>query len=271
MTGNRLTHRAPNRALHRTPSTESLMNRSRQILLAVAAVSVLGACQKDDMPVKTTSTGETNLSPSADSAEARDHSMVRVVNAVGGGTDVAVQLGDQTLFADVKPASVTDYREVSSNLASFSVRSSGDADAMKVAENDQMLMDGNRYTIFLVAEDVSKKTLRIVRDDVIPDSGKARIRVLHAAPGAPELDVTIAGSTDKLFSGVNFKSEAGYKDVEPAIVTLELRANNEQKVLLRIPKVDLKRSTSTTIVVTGASKLSFFKFTDALMAAPPKS
>ena len=185
--------------------------------------------------------------------------------------DVTVHLADETLFGGVKPGSVTDYREISSNLARFSVHAPGVTDGTMLAENDQVLVDGNRYTIFLVAEDVSKNSLRIVRDDVIPDSGKARIRVVHAAPGAPELDVSIAGSTDKLFSGVNFKSEAGYKDVEPAVVTLELRANNEKQILLRIPKVDLKRSTSTTIVITGASKLSSLKFTDALMAPAPKT
>ncbi len=223
------------------------------------------------MPIKTTSMGETNVSPPADSVEARGHSLVRIVNAVSGGKDAVVQLDSQTLFDGVKTASVTDYREISNNLAKFSVRATGDTAGTMLAQNDQILMDGNRYTVFLVAEDVSKNTLRIVKDEVIPDSGKARIRIIHAAPGAPELDVSVAGSKDKLFSGVNFKSEAGYQDVEPATVTLQIRAKDETKVLLRVANVELKRGTATTIVITGANKLSSFKFTDALMAPEPKS
>jgi hypothetical protein len=33
--------------------------------------------------------------------------------------------------------------------------------------------------------------------------------------------------------------------------------------------VDLKRSTATTIVVTGAGKLNYFMITDAMMAKTP--
>lgn len=103
---------------------------------------------------------------------------------------------------------------------------------------------------------------------MIPDSGKARIRVIHAAYNAPELDVTIAGSKGKLFSGANFKREAGYADVVPGTVTLEVRGKNEALVLLTVPRLALKRSTATTVVVTGAAKLKYFTFTDAMMAPP---
>ena len=246
------------------------MRKSAYIVFAIATAALAVACNKDDAVIKTTSNGETNLSASADSADARGHSMVRIVNAGNSGKDVALQLGDQTLFDDVKAASVTDYREVAANLAKFSARAPGAGDTVTLAQNDQILMDGNRYTVFLIAEDLSRNTLRIVKDEVIPDSGMTRIRVVHAAPGGPELDVSLAGSQDKLFSGINFKSEAGYKDIDPAKVVLEVRAKDEAKVLLRIPAMDLKKGTATTVVITGASKLAFFKFTDTMMPMAPK-
>lgn len=246
------------------------MTRSLQFVCAAAALVMVAACDKDSSPIKTTSTGETNVSPPADSIASRGLSMVRVVNAVDGGNDVTVALGDSTLFAGVKPASVTDYREISANLASFTVRAPGALSGTSVAKNDEVLMDGNRYTVILIAEDMATTTLRVLKDDVIPDSGKARLRVLHAAPGAPSLDVRVAGEKENLFSGVSFKSEAGYTDVTPARVALELRAKDEPKVLLRIAGLDLKRGTSTTIVVTGGATLKSFKFTDALMASTPK-
>jgi len=245
------------------------MKREIGILLAAVAVLASG-CDKDSIPIRTTSAGEANVSPAADSADARGHAMVRVVNAVQGGKDVAVRMGDLTLFADVKAGSVTDYREVTNNLATFSVRDSTAGDGRMVSKNDEVLMDGNRYTVFLIAEDVATSVLRVVRDDVVPDSGKAHLRVVHAAPGAPSVDVIIAGATDPLFSGVELKEAAGFKDVEPAKVTLEVRAEGRPEVLLRIPGVDLKRGTSTTVVLTGSDKLRAFKFADAVMAPTPK-
>lgn len=246
------------------------MNRSLQRILSAATLVVAGACQKDSSPIKTTSAGETNVSPPSDSTAARGHSLVRVVNAVTAGGDISVLISDQPLFRDVKPGSVTDYREITNNLADFSVRAAGTADGFMIAEKERLLRNGSRYTVFLIAENLSKSTLRVVHDDVIPDSGKARIRVVHAAPGGPSLDVNIVGATDKLFSGVDFASAAGFKDLAPGTVTLELRAKDSPKSLIRLPAMDLERGTATTVVIIGASKLGFFKFTDALMAKTPK-
>ena len=245
------------------------MNRSIQFVLA-ATVVVAAACQKDSTPIKTTSSGETNVSSPADSMKAMGHSQVRIVNATTGG-DVSVQLGQEALFNDVKSASVTDYREISNDLADFTVRAAGHPEGIKIAEKERVLRDGNRYTVILIAEDVSKSTLRVIKDDVIADSGKARLRVLHAAPGGPEFDISIKGAPDKLFSDVGFMKEAGYKDLAPAIVTVEFRAKGQSKMLLTVPKLNLKQGTATTIVVTGAGKLSYFTFNDAQMAKTPKA
>jgi len=244
------------------------MTRSITFLLA-ATILATGACQQDSSPIKTTSDGASNISSPADSTKSRGHSLVRIVNAARTG-DVSVQLSQQPLFDAVKPATVTDYREISNNLADFTVRAAGNPEGLTIAEKERILLDGNRYTIFLIAEDVSKSTLRVVKDEVIADSGKARVRVVHAAPGAPEFDISIAGATDKLFADVSFKSEAGYKDLDPAVVTLQFRAKGKPTVLLSIPNLNLKRATATTVVVTGAGKLSFFTFTDAAMAPTPK-
>lgn len=243
------------------------MKRTTHFAVAVVTVAIVGACTKDDTMVKTASGTDTTISASADSASARGHSMVRFVNVGNTGKDVALQVGDQTLFESVKLSSVTDYREVDANLAKFSARAAGAADTTALAQNDEVLADGNRYTVFLMAEDLSRNTVRVIQDEVIPDSGMARIRIVHAAPGGPELDVSVANAKDKLFSGVNFKSEAGYKDVMPTKVVLEVRAKDEAKVLLRLPAMELRRGTATTIVISGTSKLGFFAFTDVMM--PP--
>lgn len=245
------------------------MNRSIKFVLA-ATVVVASACQKDSTPIKTTSDDLTSVSPPADSMKAMGHSLVRVVNATSGA-GISVQLSEQTLFNDVKSGSVTDYREISTDLAEFTVRAAGYPDGVKIAEEERMLRDGNRYTVILIAEDVSKSTLRVIKDDVIADSGKARLRVLHAAPGGPEFDISIKGATGKLFEDVGFKKEAGYKDLSPSIVTIEFRAKGESKVLLTVPKLDLQQGTATTIVVTGAGKLAYFTFNDAQMAKTPKA
>lgn len=234
---------------------------------------VLAACGAgtDSSPIKTTSSGATQVSPATDSVASRGHSLVRVVNAVSTDKSVNVQLGDRTLFAEVRAGGVTDYAEVETNIAQFSVLAAGSTGGTMLAQTDRILLDGNRYTVFVISHDVSKQSLRVVRDDVIPDSGKARLRLVHAAPGGPEFDVQPTGSTDKIFSGVDFLAEAGPADLAPVVsLALELRAAGESRVLMTLPAVELRRGTTTTVVVTGSAKLGSFKFTDALMKATPK-
>jgi hypothetical protein len=238
-------------------------------LFALAALTVVSVgCEKSEMPIKSASAGETSTSLSADSINALGKSQFRVVNAVAGGPDVAVRLGEITVFPSVKTGTATEYTETATNIAHLSMRVGSAVDGMMVAEKDRVLRNGQSYTVFLIEEDSSRHSLRVVRDDVVPDSGKARLRVIHAAFNAPELDVSIAGSTDKLFSGANFRSEAGYADVVPGTVTLQVRGKNEARVLLSVPNLSLKRSTATTVVITGDAKLKYFTFTDALMAPP---
>jgi hypothetical protein len=240
--------------------------------LLASLTLVLAACGggTDSSPIKTTSSGQTQVSPAADSVASRGHSLVRVVNAVSTDKSVNVQLGDRTLFAEVRAGGVTDYAEVETNLAQFSVLAAGSTGGTMLAQTDRILLDGNRYTIFVISQDVSQQALRVVRDDVIPDSGKARLRLIHAAPGGPEFDVQPTGSTEKIFSGVDFLGEAGPADLSPvASLALELRAAGEPRLLMKMPAVELRRGTTTTVVVTGSSKLGSFKFTDAMMKQTP--
>lgn len=244
------------------------MNKHLTLLLATVAV-VAGGCTKDNRPVETETAASLTTSASDSSANASGHSQVRVVNAVAGGKDIAVRIGEVTLFDYVKPNGVTDYRETALNIARFTVQAAGAGDGIMIDEKDRVLLDGNRYTVFLIADDVSRNSLHVVRDDVSPDSGKARIRVIHAAYGAPELDVGVMGANDPLFTGVDFKSAAGYKDVDAATVSLAVHATKgDGKVLLSIPSLTLVRGTATTVVITGAVTLGYFMFTDAPVGMP---
>lgn len=47
-------------------------------------------------------------------------------------------------------------------------------------------------------------------------------------------------------------------------------AKGESKVLLSIPRLELARGTSTTIVITGSNRLDYFTFIDAPIPNPAK-
>jgi hypothetical protein len=228
-------------------------------------VMALLGCRDDDATIETTSGGETNMSASADSAVARGTAMLRFVNATEEMRFASLQLDGTMLFDSVKAASVTDYREVDKRIAQLTARAAGGRDTASLATDNKVLVDGNRYSAFLMSENMTTRRLHLVEDEVIPDSGKARLRVIHAASGAPAIDVRALNGTDNLFSNVSFAGNGGYRDIEPVSLSLQVREQGTSRVLLTIPAMSLKRGSATTVVITGSTKLSYFTFSDSMM------
>jgi len=243
------------------------MHQSLRLASALFVSVALCACRNSDATIKTTSSGETNSSPSAVTTEARGTAMVRFVNTVDGIRFASLRFNDVVLFDSVKAASVTDYREVDQRMAHLSAHGVGMADTSALADVNRVMEDGTRYSAFLVNENMTTYRLRIVQDDVIPDSGKARVRVMHAAAGAPNVDIRAVNGTENLLSNIGFANDGDFKDIEPASLSLQVREKGTAKVLLTIPTMQLQRGTATTVVIKGSTKLTYFVFTDRMMAA----
>lgn len=237
--------------------------------LAVSALLVVAvtACAKDDATIRTTSLDDSTRSASSEAAEGRGMAMIRFVNAADGRSVASLRVDDTVLFDRVSSSTVSPYREFNATMARFDVRDVALSDTTTIASDDEMLQEGHRYSVVLMSENMSKRILRVLDDEVIPDSGMARLRVIHAAPGGPMLDVRAANGTTELFTDLKFNEGANHVDVLPATVTLEVRAANSAPVLLTVPSLPLARGTATTVVLSGATQLSWFTFVDTMMPA----
>jgi len=165
---------------------------------------------------------------------------------------------------------VTPYREVRGNLVRFTVFPKSGAmrgrdwspdatagtpsDSGSVAANTETMSDGERYTIFLMPNDNGDGvSMRIVNDRLERDSAKAQIRFVNAAPRAGELDLTMQGQKDPVFDNVNFKSEAGFKSVDPARgPSLTVRRDDGHTSVAPVRGIkQLQAGKSYTVVVSG--------------------
>ena len=220
-----------------------------------AAVVLSAACTARDPAVKTTTKTGTSASPSGDVAAQRDHSMIRVVNAVTSGPKITLLADERTMFDNVGATEVTAYKEIDDNAVKFSVRRSDQPSSAGESVNREVMGDGERYTaVVLPADHGVTGTLRVLRDELTPDSGKARIRVINAAAGAGQVDVVLTGRPDKLFSGLNFGNEGGFKDIDPTSGTLEIRRKNEQLMLTSRKDMQLEAGRAYTVVIVGGPK-----------------
>lgn len=217
------------------------------------ALTILAGCAgaKTKEPVVSTTGDGKTTSESGDSAAKRGKSLVRFVNALPGQSlDLTTE--DRATFVNVGFKEVTPYTEIGDNLVKFRVRAA-DGDSV-LAENSETMGDGHRYTVISMPSEDGKVRMRVVRDEVMPDSGKARIRVIQATPGLSDVDVALTGQKDLVFDNIKYGTEAGYKDVTPATATLEFRMGEPPNVTvpLRLKTMTLAAGRAYTLVIVGA-------------------
>jgi hypothetical protein len=224
-------------------------------LVGFVVLLSLVACRPSARPVTTTSDDGSSTSASSQAAAKRDHSLVRVVNAMSSGPRLAVLADERTLFDGVASREVTRYRELDEDMVTFSVRPSAEPAANSEAGNREILSDGARYTaVILPGDKAGQMRIKVLTDDPITPEGKARVRVIQAAEGAGDVDLVFAGRKDNLFGGVSFAGASAYQNVDPTNGRLEVRRGGETLVLATLKDLQLSAGVSTTIVITGGPK-----------------
>ncbi|MDQ3255599.1 MAG: DUF4397 domain-containing protein, partial [Acidobacteriota bacterium] len=126
--------------------------------------------------------------------------------------------------------------------------------ANPLVEDAEGFADGQHYTIIALPRDETGREadLRFVRDNITaPSSGKARVRVIHAAAGIGEVDVYARGNNNALFDGVNFPSESSYNEIDPMTGVLEVRREGQTAAALTIPNARFEAGKIYTVIVMG--------------------
>ncbi len=248
------------------------IDSTRMLALALFVVAA-AACReaKTAQPVVSTANGGASVSPAGTDAARAGKSMVRVVNALPSDHHVVLTGDDRTLFSDVLYKQVTPYAEVKDNLIALRVLTADQNNVL--ADDHEMMADGIRYTALVLPDGKGGTQLKVVRDDVEPDSGKARLRVINASPTVKNADFAILGEKTALFKGVDFTDEAGYKDLAPSTITLDVRQNAKSVKPMILKPLHLEAGKAYTIVIVGGkgAPVETVVFEDAITPLAPAS
>ena len=239
----------------------------------VAGAVILTGCNesRDTGTVTSKSAGETSSAPAAEAVEERDHALIRAVNAIPGQSAVTIYAGDSAAFKDVGYKKATGYQEIPDDRFNFQIKTGSAPKGEAMASNRENLQDGGHYTVVaLPSEDPDDNNLRVLDDDLKPiTNGKARVRFINGMAGDTDVDLFVRGQDDALFDGVNFKAEAGWKEVDPTSVTLVVKPDNKDNTLATLANTKLEAGKSYTFVLVGkAGKHEMVKIEDAVAVQP---
>lgn len=251
---------------------------SKHIALLGTALVLAAGCgggAQTDKPVATSTSRGTTTSPSGDATDNRGTSQVRLVSVLPAAQRLDLVADDSVVFAAVPYKTVTPYKELKDNAAKFAISKPGVHDN-PLASNNEAMADGHRYTLVALPEEKgSGAQLKAFRDEVVPDAGKAKVRVINAVPNAGELDVVLSGHKDALFEDIDYGHEAGFKEIDPQSGTLQIRRDGGD--LAKAPKtidagrVQFEAGRAYTLVVAGnAAKPEVVRFVDEQVGGATK-
>ena len=154
---------------------------------------------------------------------------VRVAHFSPDAPNVDVYVNDSETLSDVPFRAISDYLELPAGTHMVTITAAGDADTVAF-EGEVTVEADTDYTIAAIgelsSEDSEFRPLILEDDNSDVGSDTARVRLVHASPDAPAVDVTAAGGDTVLFDGVPF-GESGYVEVPAGTYTLGVRGDTD--------------------------------------------
>ncbi len=172
------------------------------------------------------------LGPLASAQQSSDMATVRVVHASPDTPAVDIWLDGQPAIRGLAFGQFTGHTPVPAGNHRVQVTPAG-------AQSDGAVIDANlelsarqAYTVMATGRLAEIKPL-VLQDERTSPSG-SRARFVHASPGAPAVDVAVAGGP-VVISNVAFGADSGYLDVPVGDVPLEVRVAGSDQVVLSVP------------------------------------
>jgi hypothetical protein len=185
-------------------------------------------------------------------AAAGDTARVRVVHASPDAPAVDVYADGTKVLTNVPYKGSSDYLSVPAGPHNFKVFATGanPASDTAVIDADATLAAGKDYTVVAVGMLADIKPAVFEDNNAAPAAGKAHVRVIHASPDAPAVDIAVKGGP-VLFSNLAFPNAAGPSPVDAGTYDLEVRAAGTTTVALPINGVQVQAGKIYTVLAVG--------------------
>lgn len=182
-------------------------------------------------------------------------SRVRVVHASPDAPPVDIYVDGQKALEGIPFGDYSDYVTVPSGQHNFAVFVGGTM--TKVAETNPTLSPGQDYSVIAIgfAGKAPALSLLLLYDTTAdPGPTSAKVRVVHAAPSAPAVDVywsspyqTLANRTPVL-AGVPFGAASGYLTVSPGQSQASVAVAGTKTVAINSGRLVLPQNSVRTII-----------------------
>jgi len=202
----------------------------RSILKAAAGVGIIGGLAgcadneedeppADEEPEEDETEGETT---DPDEEPEPELAGVRAAHLAPDAPNVDIYVDDEPALEDVAFRDVSEYLELDAGEYDIEVTEAGEEEAVF---EESLEIEAEDYTLAALGELADENQpfdLAVFEDDLTDPGEEARVRVIHAAPDAPAVDIVDDESGDALFEELEF-GEAETGDLPAGDYTLGVR------------------------------------------------
>ncbi|WP_343772048.1 DUF4397 domain-containing protein [Natronoarchaeum mannanilyticum] len=205
----------------------------RTILKTTGGAVVLGTLagctggDSDDEGNDNESTGNESDDSMDEEEEEATMANLRVAHLAPDAPNVDVYVDGDAVLEDVPYRAVSEYMELETGTYDVQITAAGDQDT--VVFDDELEVPEGDFTVAALgelAEENQPFAPAVLEDDLSDPGEMARVRLVHASPDAPAVDVTVAESGDALVEGAAF-GDAAAVEVPAGSYTLEVRPATE--------------------------------------------
>ncbi len=168
---------------------------------------------------------------------------VRVAHFSPDAPAVDVLIDGEQVLAEFAYGEVSPYLEVAPGTYTVTITAAGDPGT--VVFDDQVTFESAFYTVAAIGE-LGAETFR---PEILVDAGSALVRLFHAAPDAPAVDVLADG--EPIFQNVAFEESTDYLAVPAGSYTLAVTPAGDPETVVDSFEVDLDLATAYTANAIG--------------------
>lgn len=204
-----------------------MLRLQRAFTIALAATALLGAAGCDEAD---------------DIVDPTDEGRVRAIHAIGNAPGVDVAIDGQVAVTNLPYKSKSDYATVEQGTRQVGVRATGTTTDLLTASPN--VEDDTDYTIIAIgrmgATDGPTPRLLTIEEDADPASGQASVRVVHASPGAGNVDVYVTAPDDSIetatpvLTNLSFGQVVGPLEIAPGTYRVRVTPTGTKTVAIDI-------------------------------------
>jgi hypothetical protein len=184
--------------------------------------------------------------PTAPSIEIGDNrARLRAVHASPDAPNVDILVDNTIVLANVAFKEFLDYAAVAAGNRNIKVNVTGTSTS--VIDVTPPLSGGTDYTVLAVNFVASIEPLLLTDDNRSPTPGNARVRVVHASPDAPNVDVLVDDVI--VLTNVAFKEFSGYLEVPAGARNIKVNATGTTTTVIDVTPTLTDGSTYTVVAL----------------------